>query len=326
MKEHLAINLMGLGAGSFAPDIYDAVIIGGGPGGLTAGIYLARSGYKAVIVEKIAAGGQIFITSEVENYPGIERISGPELSIAMENQAKKFGVAFEFDEAINIEDGPDKLKIVTLSAGKHIKGRSVIISTGAKYKNLGVPGEELFRGKGVSNCATCDGAFYKGLEVAVIGGGDTAIEEGDYLTRFAVKVHIIHRRQEFRACKIAVDRAKKNPKINFILDTVVEEISGKTSLERLKVLNIKTGVKSELNVSGVFIFVGMAPNTEFLRGIVDMDAAGYIKADMDMKTSRPGIFACGDCIQKKLRQVVTAAGDGAVASESASEHIESLKI
>jgi thioredoxin reductase (NADPH) len=323
MTEPISINLNFQGADS-VPLIYDMVIIGGGPGGLTAGLYGARSGYTVLIIEKIAAGGQIFVTAEVENYPGIEKISGPELAIAMENQARKFGVNFEFDEAASVEDGPGKFKTVICASGKRVSGRSVIISTGASYRPLGVPGEELFRGKGVSNCATCDGAFYKGLEVAVIGGGDTAVEEGDYLTRFASKVHIIHRRLEFRACKISVERAKKNPKINFILDTVVDEIAGKTGVEKLKLHNVKTLEKSELNISGVFIFVGMDPSTGFLKGFVEMDQAGYIKTDMNMKTSRPGIFACGDCIAKKLRQVVTAAGDGANAFQSASEHIENL--
>lgn len=323
MADPLVINLNFEGTTS-VPLVYDMVIVGGGPGGLTAAIYAARSGYTVMVVEKIAAGGQIFVTAEVENYPGIEKISGPELAMAMESQAKKFGVVFEFDEVTSVEDGPDALKTIVCSSGKRLSGRCVIISTGASYKALGAPGEELFRGKGVSNCATCDGAFYKNLEVAVIGGGDTAIEEGDYLTRFASKVHIIHRRREFRACRISVDRARKNPKINFILDTVVEEIAGNTGVEKLKLRNLKTDEKSELMISGVFIFVGMDPNTGFLKGYVDTDAAGYIKTGMYMNTSRPGIFACGDCIVKKLRQVVTAAGDGATAFQSASEYIEKL--
>jgi thioredoxin reductase (NADPH) len=307
-------------------DTFDVIIVGGGPAGLTAALYNSRSGRKVLMIEKIAAGGQIFITAEIENYPGIDRISGPELSGIMESQALKFGTRLEFDEVERIIDSGDNFKHVTTAGGKTYRAPVVILSTGAKYKDIGVPGEELYRGKGVSNCATCDGAFYKGLEVAVVGGGDTAVEEGDYLTRFASRVHIIHRRDKLRACKIAQDRAFKNPKINFILDTVVEEIKGGTKgVEKLALANVKTGAKSELNVSGAFIFVGFNPNTSFLKGFVEMDSQNYIITDKYMNTSRKGVFACGDCIQKSLRQVVTAAGDGAVASDSAEHYLESLK-
>jgi thioredoxin reductase (NADPH) len=306
-------------------DIYDVIIIGGGPGGLTAALYNARSGLNVLMIEKLAAGGQIFITAEVENYPGIDRISGPELAIAMENQARKFGARIEYDEVISIEDGPGKQKTVVTAMGKKYIGFSIIISTGARYRNLGVHGEDLFRGKGVSNCATCDGAFYKNKEVAVVGGGETAVEEGVYLTRFASKVHIIHRRDRFRASKSAYDMAVKNPKINIVFDTVVEEIFGEKGVDGLKLRNVKTNESSALAVSGVFVFVGFLPNTEFLKGYLDMDEAGNIKTDMDMATSKEGVFACGDCIVKKLRQVVTAAGDGAVAAYSAEHYSDKLK-
>ncbi|MEI7542328.1 MAG: thioredoxin-disulfide reductase [bacterium] len=302
----------------------DVVIIGGGPAGLTAAIYNSRAGMNVLMIEKLAAGGQIFITAEVENYPGIDVISGPELSIAMENQARKFGTRIEYDEVEKIIDGPNEYKTVHTTSGKQYKTKAIIISTGAKYKSIGVPGEELFRGKGVSNCATCDGAFYKNMEIAVIGGGETAVEEAEYLTRFASKVHIIHRRDRLRATKSAQDKALKNPKINLIFDSVLEEIAGVSGVDKIKIVNTKTGAKSELAVKGVFVFVGLVPNTNFLKGYVDLDAQGYIKTDASMNTSRPGVFACGDCIVKELRQVVTATGDGAVASYTAQHYIDKM--
>jgi thioredoxin reductase (NADPH) len=303
----------------------DVIIIGGGPAGLTAAIYNSRAGLNVLMIEKLAAGGQIFVTAEVENYPGIDTISGPELSIAMENQAKKFGARIEYDDVVKIEDNAGGSKTVHTASGKIYNAGAIIISTGAKYKNINVPGEELFRGKGVSNCATCDGAFYKNMEVAVIGGGETAVEEGVYLTRFASKVHIIHRRDKLRACKSVREKAMKNPKIDFIFDSVIEEIAGTFGVEKARVLNLKTGKKTDLPVKGVFVFVGLVPNTEFLKGYIDMDAQGYIKTDASMKTSREGVFACGDCIVKDLRQVVTAAGDGANASYSAQHYIDRQK-
>lgn len=312
-------------AGDSVKLVSDVIIIGGGPAGLTAAIYNSRAGLDVFMIEKLAAGGQIFITAEVENYPGIDIISGPELSVAMENQARKFGARIEYDEVEKIEDGPENIKTVYTASGKQHKTYSIIISTGAKYKSLGVPGEDLYRGKGVSNCATCDGAFYKNMEVAVVGGGETAVEEGEYLTRFASKVHIIHRRDRLRASKSAQEKAMKNPKINFIFDSVVDEISGTTGVEKVRLSNIKTGIKSELMVKGVFVFVGLVPNTSFLKGYLDMDEQGYIKADVSMKTSMSGVFACGDCIVKELRQVVTATGDGAVASYSAQKYLDKIK-
>jgi thioredoxin reductase (NADPH) len=207
----LDINFSG-SSGGRSGSVYDVIIIGGGPAGLTAAIYNSRSGLNVLMLERISTGGQIFITNEIENYPGIDTISGPELSKIMEGQAIKFGTKIEYDDVENIEDSADNMKIIRTAGGNEYRSRAVIISTGAKYKNIGVPGEELYRGKGVSNCATCDGAFYKGLEVAVVGGGDTAVEEGEYLTRFASKVHIIHRRDRLRACKIAQERASRRDK------------------------------------------------------------------------------------------------------------------
>ena len=304
---------------------YDVIIIGGGPSGMTAAIYAARDGLKTVIIEKIAVGGQIFITDMVENYPGIEKISGPLLIRTMEKQALHFGAEIVSDEIEKISDIEGGLKEVKGASGGIFTAKAVIIAAGAKYKELGVTGEDKFRGRGVSNCATCDGAFYKNMEVAVVGGGDTAVEESDFLTRFASKVYIIHRRGQLRASKIIQEKAFKNQKLNFIYDTVVEEIAGDKSVELLKLKNVKTGEKSGLAVKGIFVLVGFDPLTSFVKGYVDMTEQGYIIADQNMETSRKGIFACGDCTKKKLRQLVTACGDGAVAAKSAAEYIEKLK-
>jgi thioredoxin reductase (NADPH) len=305
---------------------YDVIIIGGGPAGLTAAIYNSRADLKVLLIEKIALGGQIFLTAEIENYPGYESITGPELIQKMEKQADKFGVNKVFDEVTSITNNPDNTKTVNLASGASYCTYAVIIATGANYRQLHIPGESKFRGRGVSNCATCDGAFYRNLEVAVIGGGDTAVEEGMYLTRFASKVHIIHRRDRLRATMIIQDRAFKNDRMKFIFNSVAEEVlGGPKGVEGVKIKNTVTGEISELKVSGVFVFIGLDPATEFLKGLVEFDEAGYVKSDCDMKTSAPGIFACGDCIEKKLRQAITAAGDGAVAAFSAEHFVEHIK-
>ncbi len=307
------------------PEILDVVIIGGGPSGLAAALYNARAGLKVLVIEKLSLGGQIFLTNDVENYPGIEKVSGPELIKVMEKQARNFGAMFEFDEVNKLEEKEDNIKKVTTESGKTYKAYAIIVSTGAKYRDLGVPGEDKLRGKGISNCATCDGAFYKNMDVAVVGGGDTAVEEAEFLTRFANKVYIIHRRDRFRAIKSIQDRALNNAKIEPVLDSVVEEITGETGVEGINIKNIKTGEKKSLNVKGVFVFVGLLPNTNFLKGLIDMDDTNYIKVDAEMKTSKQGIFACGDCISKKLRQAITAAGEGAVAAYTAQHYVENLK-
>ncbi|MFP4466696.1 MAG: thioredoxin-disulfide reductase [Candidatus Goldiibacteriota bacterium] len=306
-------------------DIVDSIIVGGGPSGLMAALYNARAGLETVIIEKMALGGQIFLTAEIENFPGFENISGPELIQKMEKQADKFNTQKIYDEVVSISENEERLKILKTSSGREYRSRAVIISTGAKYRDLGVKGEAKFRGRGVSNCATCDGAFYKGEEVVVVGGGDTAVEEAVYLTRFAEKVSIIHRRDKLRAAKSIQDKAFANDKISFIWDSVVEEITGETGVEGLKIKNVKTGDISEIKAAGVFVFVGLLPNTDFLKGMLEMDEMNYIKTDADMKTSAAGIFACGDCISKSFRQAITACGDGATAANSAEKYIESLK-
>jgi thioredoxin reductase (NADPH) len=299
-------------------------IIGGGPAGLTAAIYCGRAELKTLVIEKFAPGGQITVSENIENYPGIANISGPELIAVMEKQAKEFCAMFVSEEVVAIKDAGSARDIITTS-GISYRAAAVIIAAGAKYKELGVPGEAKFRGRGVSNCAACDAAFYKNMEVAVVGGGDTAVEEAAFLTKFASRVHLVHRRDRLRAAKIIQERAQANPKINFIYDSVIEEITGNKTVEKIRIKNLKTQVLTELPVSGVFVFIGLVPGTEFLKGTVDMDGLGYIKTDLEMRTSREGIFACGDCIQKDFRQVVTAAGDGATAAFKAQHWVEKLR-
>jgi thioredoxin reductase (NADPH) len=305
-------------------DEYDIAIIGGGPAGLTAAIYNARAGLKTAIFEKLAIGGQIFLTSDIENYPGFEKISGPDLINNIEKQAKNFGAEFIFDEIVKINQIDKSFKLLSASE-KVYSARAIIIATGAKYRDLNIPGENKFKGKGISNCATCDGAFYKNMDVAVIGGGDTAVGEAIFLTRFANKVYLIHRRDKLRATYIIQKSAFENPKIEFVLNSVAEEILGDKNVEGIKIKNLKTGENKILNVKGVFVFIGLNPNTDFLKGFIELDENGYIITDSSMKTSKEGIFACGDCIKKDLRQAITACGDGAVAAFSAQHYVEKLK-
>ncbi len=308
--------------------IYDVVIIGGGPAGLTAGIYAARAGFKALLIRGASTVSQITATDRIENYPGIVGgIAGFELVENFINQARQFGLEITDYDVTRITKAPsgDLPGWEIAADGKTYRTLSLIAATGANWRKLGVPGEESFIGRGVSFCATCDGPFYRGLEVAVIGGGDTAIQEALFLTNFARKVTVIHRRDRLRATAILRDRAQKNAKIEFLWDSVVEEIRGDKMVGGLLVKNLKTGSLTELPAEGVFIFVGLNPNTELLKGIVDLDKSGYILTDQDMKTSAAGIFAAGDCIRKTLRQVVTACGDGATAAFSAQHYVEALK-
>ncbi|MEA5000847.1 MAG: thioredoxin-disulfide reductase [Endomicrobiaceae bacterium] len=303
--------------------IYDVIIIGGGPAGLSAAVYSSRSRLKTLLIEKAGCGGQIAITDELENYPGFdEGINGFDIAVKMEKQARKFGTEIVYGEVLSL-DMQDKLKKVILSDQIYMT-KTVIIASGAKFKKLNIKGEAEFMGRGVSYCATCDGPFFRNKEIAVIGGGNSALQEALYLTRFAGKVNLIHRRDEFRAVKILQERVLKDPKINVILSATVEEIEGSESIEKIRIKNIKNGQTNELSVSGVFIFVGWTPNTKFLtESKIVLNEDGYILTNDEMQTSIPGVFACGDIRKKLLRQVVTAAGDGATASVAAQHYIES---
>ena len=302
--------------------IFDVVIIGGGPAGLSAGLYASRSKMSAIIVEKAKWGGQAGTTEELENYPGsIEMPTGPKLTERMKNQAEAFGTEFLKDDVTGF-DISGKLNTVKLGSGKNISTKTIIIASGAQPMLLGVPGELELRGKGVSYCATCDADFFTELEVLVVGGGDAAVEEAIYLTKFADKVSIVHRRDEFRAAKSIAEKAMNNDKINIIWNSVVEEIYGDGIVEGVKLRNVKTNEVTDFRTDGVFMYVGTKPISDFAEGLVEMDQKGYIKTDEEMRTSVAGIFAAGDVRVKSLRQVVTAAADGAIAAVNAEKYIE----
>ncbi len=303
--------------------IYDVIIVGGGPSGMSAAIYASRARLKTLLIEKAGCGGQIAITDHLENYPGFEEgINGFELAMKMEKQARTFGCEIVYGEASFIETD-DAIKKVVLSDKKEYFTKTIIIASGANFKKLGVEGEQEFIGKGVSYCATCDGPFFRNKEIAVVGGGDSALQEALYLTKFATKVNLIHRRDQFRAAKILQEKVFAEPKINIIFDSVVEKISGNLSVEQVILKNVKNNISSPVSVNGVFVFVGWLPNTKFLENTkIKLNDAGYIVTDDNMNTSIEGIFACGDVRQKILRQVVTAAGDGAIAAISAQHFIE----
>ena len=301
----------------------ELVIIGAGPAGLSAALYAKRAGLDTLVLERGTTGGQVNNTSEIENYPGILHAGGSELGDLMRDHALKFGAEIRrVDSAkVDIRDGQ---KIIITPAGE-ISAKAIIIATGSHFRHLGCEGESEHIGQGVSFCAVCDGMFYKDFEIAVVGGGNTAVEEADYLTKFASKVYIIHRRNEFRAVQSVVDRALANPKIVPVYDSVVEKIDGIGMVESITIKNVKTGEKSELPVAGVFMFVGQAPETECVKGLVETDKVGFIITDEKMRTSQEGIFAAGDVRSKFLRQVITAASDGAIAAMAASEYIRDTK-
>lgn len=299
--------------------MYDLIIIGGGPAGLTAGLYAGRMRLKTLILEKMALGGQILLTPGLENFPGFPGAVAPaELIASMHKQIEELDIEVKTDEVTKIE-GSGEFKI-SGQEGEYA-ARSVIIATGAQPRRLGVSGEERLTGRGVSYCATCDGPLFRDKEIAVIGAGDRAMEEAIFLTGYARKVSIIHRRQALRASQILQERAQKNPKIELILDSVVEEILGKDRVEGIKIKNLKSGATSSLSCQGVFVFIGIGPNTAFIRDQLQTDESGFILADADLKTSQEGIFACGDCRKKSLYQVITACADGAQAAYSCHKYL-----
>jgi thioredoxin reductase (NADPH) len=304
---------------------YDLIIIGAGPAGLSAGLYAARGGLATVVLERMASGGHAAMTDLIENYPGFPQgIVGPELTANMESQAREFGATFKTVaevSQIEIRDGA-----FTVSAGDEaFASKAVIVATGADQTKLGVPGEERLIGRGVSYCAVCDGAFFRDADVAVVGGGNSAVEESLYLTRYAKKVFLIHRRERFRADKILIDRAVDHPKIEIILSSVIEEIIGENGVKSASIKNVSTNEIRTLPVEGIFVYAGFKPNTDFLAGMVALDAVGCIVTDAEMATNVPGLFAAGDVRSKNLRQIVTAAGDGATAAFAAEKYIEKVE-
>ena len=310
-----------------AETVYDLAIIGSGPAGLSAGIYGARAGLKTVILERLTSGGQVITTDVVENYPGfIDPISGYELVERMTGQAAKFGVETRSVEVteINVPSEGD-YKILSLG-DESLSTHAVIIATGAEHRRLGVPGEDRFWGSGVSCCATCDGMFYRDKHVVVVGGGDTAVKEALFLTRFASKITMAHRRDRLRATRILQDRIlAMSDKVEFAWKTVVKEIMGDAKVEAVRLGPVDGGSERVLECEGIFVFVGFVPNTKFLHGSVELDEKGYVITDDDMATSVPGVFACGDARKKLFRQIVTACGEGATAAYAAQIYVEEVK-
>ena len=304
-------------------EIWDVLIIGGGPAGLTAGVYGARSKLKTLILEKGRPGGQAATTEGMENYPGFGRgATGPGIVRAMEEHTKDFGVSIRKENVVDMNLSGD-IKIVRTKKGEEFYGKAVILCPGANPRSLGIKGEKDFVGKGVSYCAACDAIFFEDLDVVVVGNGDSAIEEAIYLTKFAEKVTIIviHDEGILDANKASQEKAFANPKIHFVWNSLLEEIKGNNIVEHVAIKNLKTGETTDMETNGVFIFVGSVPNTEFLKGKIDLDDQGYIIANERMETSIPGVYAAGDANQKYFRQVVTAASDGAIASFAADKYL-----
>lgn len=305
------------------PDIYDLIIIGGGPAGLTAALYAGRARLKTLLLEKISLGGQIILTGTIENFPGFTGgVSTQELISSMHKQIEELNVEIKIDEAVKIDYGPN-IKLFA-SEGEYL-AKALIIASGALPKQLGIEGENRFLGRGVSYCGTCDAPLFKDKDIVVIGGGDRAVEEALYLSSYAKKISLVHRRGVLRASKILEERVRENPKIDLVLDTIVEEVTGKDKVEGVRLKNLKSNSVSNLSCQGVFIFVGIKPNTAYLNNLLKTDKSGFIITDQELKSSCEGIFACGDCRKKSLYQVITACAEGATAADSAYKYLLTRK-
>ena len=308
--------------------VHDAIVIGSGPAGYTAAIYLGRAGYAPLVIAgALTPGGQLMNTTEVENYPGFPKgIMGPDLMDQMRDQAEHFGAQIEYDDVTSVDFSGD-IKRITTDGGEEYFARAVVVTTGSQYRKLEVPGEREFSGRGVSYCATCDGFFFKDKPIVVIGGGDSAMGDADFLTRFGSSVQLIHRRQGFRASKIMVDRAQANKKIDFVLDSVVTKVNGDESgVTSIDIRDTTTGRTTTVPANGVFVAIGFVPQTGFLKGQVDLDGDGYILVEeASTRTSTPGIFAAGDATDKVYRQAVSAAGMGCRAALDAQEYLNTLE-
>jgi thioredoxin reductase (NADPH) len=302
-------------------DIFDVIILGGGAAGLTAGIYSSRAKLKTLILNEGVLGGQMVLTNEIANYPGVETTSGFSVVNIMKKQAKDFGCQIKSNIKINGYFLEGDIKIVELEDGRRFRSRAVILAPGGKPRALNIPGEDKFKGTGISYCATCDGDFFIGKEVIVVGGGNSALEEAVTLTSYASKVTIVHQFDHFQAFEHAIQEAKKNPKISFIMESEPREFKGKEKLESVIIENHANRQLSEMKIDGVFIFIGYLPNTDALKEIVPMNERNEIIVDPDMKTGIPGVFAAGDCVVKKYRQVTTAVADGTIAALSVMEYL-----
>jgi len=303
---------------------FDLIIVGGGPAGLAAGLYAARMNLRAVLVDRGPLGGQLLNTELIEDYPGFESILGAELATKMGDHARKFGLDVrEFQTVRELDVEPDGTKVARLEDGPELRAPAAILAAGGLPRRLGVPGEAEFQGRGVSYCAVCDGAFFKGQELAVVGGGDAALEEGDFLTRYASKVYVIHRRDQFRAQPLLQERARANPKMAFVLNAQVREIRGDDKVTGVRY--VQDGVERELPVGGVFIFIGFVPNSGLVKPHVDHDSGGYLVTDRDLQTSIPGLWAVGDVRAQLTKQIATAVGDGTTAAVAASQYLDRLR-
>jgi len=306
-------------------EIYDVMIIGAGAAGLTAGIYTSRAKLSTIILNEGAIGGQMVLTNEVANYPGVETTKGFSLANTMKKQAKDFGCKIKSNIKIAEYHLTGDVKSVTLNDGKEFKAKSVILAQGGRPRSLNIPGEDAFKGTGISYCATCDGEFFTDKELIVVGGGNSALEEAVTLTKFATKVTVVHQFDHFQAFQHAIEEAKSNPKINFIMESELRTFSGNGKLESVSIEHLPSKSLSEKKVDGVFIFIGYLPNTESLQGVVKLNERNEIVVDADMKTDITGVFAAGDCINKKYRQVTTAVSDGTIAALSAAEYLRTKK-
>ncbi len=307
-------------------EYFDTIVIGGGPAGLTAGIYLSRAKLKTLILNEGTAGGQIILTHEIANYPGIESISGYQLANVMKNQAKSFGCTIKSNVKITAMNLTDDVKTVEINNKEVYSAPSIIISTGGRSRNLNVPGEDKFKGKGISYCATCDGDFFQDKNIIVVGGGNSALEEAVSLTKYASSVTIVHQFENFQAFEHAVEEAQNNPKISFIMESKIIEFIGDNSLEKVIIENQSTHELSEMNIDGVFIFIGYQPNTESIKDIVALNDRNEIVVNENLQTSIQGVFAAGDSIQKRYRQITTAVADGTIAALGAMEYVNNNKI
>ena len=302
-------------------EVFDTIVIGAGAAGLTAGIYSSRAKLSTLILNEGAVGGQMVLTEEIANYPGVPTTKGYMLANNMKIQAKSFGCKIKSNVKIAKYDLEGDVKTIELEDGRSFQGRSVILTPGGRPRSLNIEGEEQFKGKGISYCATCDGDFFTDKEVVVVGGGNSALEEAVALTRFATKVTIVHQFDQFQAFGHAVEEAEKNSKINFVMESELRGFYGNGSLQKVSIEHLPTGELSELKTDGTFIFIGYQPNTEDLKNVVNLNDRNEIVVDADMKTNIPGVFAAGDCINKRYRQVTTAVADGTIAALSASEYL-----
>lgn len=304
---------------------YETIVIGGGPAGLTAGIYLARARVKTLIINEGIVGGQIILTHEIANYPGVENISGYQLAVIMKKQAESFGCTIFNGKSVKNIELENKVKSVTLSDGSIYTSDSVILAPGGRSRTLGIPGEDIFKGKGISYCATCDGDFFTNKEIVVVGGGNSALEEAVSLTKYAKKVTIVHQLDNFQASKYGIEEAKKNPKVNFIMKSSLSSFKGNESIESVDIKNLETNKITNFKTDGVFVFIGYSPNTEFLKDKIELNKKKEIVVKSDLSTSVEGVYAAGDSIVKQFRQITTAVADGTIAALSIANYLESLK-